>query len=172
MLIVYTGNGKGKTTAALGLIFRALGYGWNICMIQFIKGDWHYGELDTAKQFPENLEIHPIGEGFYKIRGDKKTENEHKASAQAGLRFAEEKLLSEKYNLVILDEINNAVEMGLIDEKQILNLLDKVPKNVDVVCTGRNAPKSLIEKADLVTEMTEIKHPFQQGIVAKKGIDF
>ncbi|MBL7052579.1 MAG: cob(I)yrinic acid a,c-diamide adenosyltransferase [Candidatus Marinimicrobia bacterium] len=172
MLIVYTGNGKGKTTAALGLIFRALGYGWKICMIQFIKGDWHCGELDTAKQFSENLEIYPIGEGFYKIRGDKKTENEHKASAQSSLKFAEEKLTSGEYDLIIFDEINNAIEMNLISVEQVLKLVEKTPEKTDVVCTGRNAPTELIEMADLVTEMKEIKHPFQQGISAKKGLDF
>jgi len=172
MLIVYTGNGKGKTTASLGLVFRALGYGWRICMIQFIKGDWHYGELDTAKQFSKNLEIHPIGEGFYKIRGDKKTEDEHKASAQAGLKFAKEKIESGEYNLVILDEINNAMEMNLVSVNQVLELVRKTPKSTDLVCTGRNAPDSLVEIADLVTEMREIKHPFQQGISAKKGLDF
>src|ERR671936_404656 len=114
LLIVYTGNGKGKTSAALGALVRAVGYGWHVCMIQFIKGSWYYGELDGVKRLEPNVEFTQAGEGFYKIVDDKLPEAAHRQAAQHGLQLAREKILSNAYDLVVLDEINNTVQTELM----------------------------------------------------------
>ncbi len=171
-VIVYTGNGKGKTTAALGMAFRAIGRGWKVLMVQFMKGTWHYAELDTAKRLAPDLEIVAMGKGFYKILDDHHTEEEHRAAAHAALDFARAKMLSNEYDLLILDEVNNAISTGLLPPAEVMALLDDKPSDFTVVLTGRGAPQELIDRADLVTEMREIKHPYQKGIFAQKGIDF
>ncbi len=171
-LIVYTGNGKGKTTAALGMAFRAIGRGWRVLMVQFMKGTWHYAEVDTAKRLAPDLEIVPMGKGFFKILDDHFTEQEHRQAALAALDFAREKMLSGDYDLLILDEINNALSTGLLSLDPVMQLLDARPADLNIVLTGRGAPQELIDRADLVTEMVEIKHPYQKGIFAQKGIDF
>lgn len=171
-VIVYTGDGKGKTTAALGLAFRALGRGWQVLMVQFIKGTWHYAELDTAKRLAPDLEIVPMGVGFYKILDDHATEEEHRAAALKAIEFAHAQMLSGKYDLLILDEVNNALSTGLLPIAAVMRLLDAKPKDFHIVLTGRGAPPEVIDRADLVTEMREIKHPYQKGILAQKGIDF
>lgn len=171
-VIVYTGDGKGKTTAALGMALRALGRGWQVLMVQFMKGTWHYAELDAAKRLAPDLEIVSMGKGFYKILDDHYTDEEHRAAATAALDFAREKMLSGKYDLLILDEINNAISTHLLALDQVVKLLDDKPSDFHIVLTGRAAPPELIERADLVTEMREVKHPYQKGILAQKGIDF
>ncbi len=171
-VIVYTGDGKGKTTAAIGMAFRAIGRGWKVLMVQFMKGSWHYAELDTAKRLAPDFEIVPMGMGFYKILDDHYTEAEHRSAALAALAFAQDKMLSGEYDLLILDEINNAVSTGLVSLDALMTFLDKKPSDFNVVLTGRGAPQALIDRADLVTEMREIKHPYQKGIFAQKGIDF
>ncbi len=171
-IIVYTGDGKGKTTAALGMAFRAVGRGWKVLMIQFGKGSWHYGELDTAKRLAPDFEIIPMGIGFYKILDDRHSEQEHRAAARRALEFSREQMLSGKYDLLILDEINGAVAAGLLEIEEVLKLLDARPEDLTLVLTGRSAASALIERADLVTEMREIKHPYQKGILAQKGIDY
>ncbi len=171
-VIVYTGNGKGKTTAALGMAFRAIGRGWKVLMVQFMKGTWHYAELDTAQRLAPDLEIVPMGKGFYKILDDHFSEEEHKAAAKAALDFAHDKMLSGEYDLLILDEANNALSTGLLPLEAVMQFLDDKPSDFNVVLTGRAAPQELIDRADLVTEMREIKHPFQKGLLAKKGIDY
>jgi cob(I)alamin adenosyltransferase len=171
LVLVFTGNGKGKTTAALGTALRAAGYGLKVAIIQFIKGTWHYGELDALERIPQ-IEIHRSGAGFYKIMGDELPEEVHRQAAQEGLELARQKIRSERYRLVILDEINNAIHTGLLELDELLKLIDEKPKTVDLLITGRDAAPELVERADLVTEMKEIKHPFQQGILAKKGIDY
>jgi cob(I)alamin adenosyltransferase len=171
-IIVYTGDGKGKTTAALGMAFRAVGRGWRVLMVQFMKGTWHYAELDTAKRLAPDLEIVPMGKGFYKILDDHYTEEEHRAAASAALQYAQEQMLSGVYDLLILDEVNNAVSTGLLSLDAVMCLLDNKPSDFTVVLTGRGAPQELVDRADLVTEMREIKHPYQKGIFAQKGIDF
>ncbi|KKP70060.1 cob(I)yrinic acid a,c-diamide adenosyltransferase [candidate division CPR3 bacterium GWF2_35_18] len=170
LIIVYTGNGKGKTTAALGLALRASGYQKKVLIVQFIKS-WFTGEKKSLEKLPD-IDFYQMGEGFVKILGDKKPFKEHKDSAKNALNFAQEKISSGKYNVVILDEINVAIREKLIPLSEIINIIIKKPKNVDLVITGRNAPDEIIELADLVTEMKEIKHPFQKGIKAKAGIDF
>ncbi len=171
-VIVYTGAGKGKTTAALGMAFRAVGRGWKVLMVQFMKGTWHYAELDTAKRLAPDFEIVPMGKGFYKILDDHYSEAEHRAAAHAALEFAREKMLSGEYDLLILDEANNAVSTGLLPLEELMAFLDAKPSDFNVVLTGRGAPQALIDRADIVTEMREIKHPYQKGIFAQKGIDF
>ncbi|MBI5879804.1 MAG: cob(I)yrinic acid a,c-diamide adenosyltransferase [Chloroflexi bacterium] len=172
LVMVYTGNGKGKTSAALGTVVRAVGYNWQVCIIQFIKGSWHYGEMDGIKRLAPNVEFIQAGQGFYKIVDDKLPPEVHRQAAHEGLQLAREKIQSGKYDLVILDEINNAIQTELLTVDEVLGLLDIRPPWLHLLLTGRGAPDALIERADLVTEMREIKHPFQQGLFAQKGIDF
>ena len=172
LVIVYTGNGKGKTTAALGLAMRAVGYEHKVCMLQFIKGSWHYGEMDSSKKLEPNFELIAIGKGFVGILDDNSPREEHEKYAAEALRICREKINSGNYNVVILDEVNYAINLGLIDVQEIIKLIKEKPSNLDLVLTGRDVKEEIIELADLVTEMKEIKHPFKSGIKAKKGIDF
>ena len=172
LVIVYTGKGKGKTTAALGMALRALGHDHKICMIQFIKGSWHYGEMTSSKRLEPEFELTAVGKGFVGILDDKTPMEVHKKIASEAIQIAKEKITSEKYNLVILDEINYAINLGLVDVRDALELIKIKPSNITLVFTGNHARQEIIDAADLVTEMKEIKHPFQKGIRAKKGIDF
>ena len=172
LIIVYTGNGKGKTTAALGLALRASGYGMKTCMIQFIKGSWHYGEMDSSRMLEPNFEMVAVGKGFVGIIDDKSPKEDHVDIAAEAIRISTERITSGRYDIVILDEINYAVKLGLITAGDVLRLMQAKPESVDLVLTGRDADAKVIQAADLVTEMREIKHPFRNGIKAKKGIDF
>ena len=172
LTIVYTGKGKGKTTAALGLALRATGYDKKICMIQFIKGSWHYGEMDSTKKLEPGFEMVAVGKGFVGIIDDKSPKEDHEKVAKEAIRISNEKIQSGKYDIVILDEINYAVNLDLISVADVLKLIKSKPDVLDLVLTGNYAKDEIIEIADLVTEMKEIKHPFQKGIKAKKGIDF
>ena len=172
LTIVYTGKGKGKTTAALGIALRATGYKKKICMIQFIKGSWHYGEMESSKRLEPEFEMVAIGKGFVGIIDDKSPKEDHQKIAKEAIRISNEKIQSRKYDIVILDEVNYAVNLNLISLDDVLNLIKSKPENVDLVLTGNYAKEEVIEVADLVTEMKEIKHPFQKGIKAKEGIDF
>jgi len=172
LVIVYTGNGKGKTTASLGLCVRAVGYNQKVCIIQFIKGSWKYGELDGIKKLAPNVELYQKGLGFVGIIDDKLDKSEHIKAAGEALEFAREKINGGVYDIVILDEINVAIQLKLIEVNDVIDILENKPKSLDLVLTGRNARDEIIDRADLVTEMREIKHPFQKGIKAKKGIDF
>lgn len=172
LLVVYTGDGKGKTTAALGMCVRAVGYDWKICIIQFIKGSWKYGELKGVKRLAPNVELHTVGEGFVGIIDDDKSFEEHRAAAQDGVRLALEKIKSGDYQLVILDELNVAMDLGLVTDDEAQEILTAKSETQHLVITGRNASETLLEQADLVTEMKEIKHPFRKGILAQKGIDW
>lgn len=168
---VYTGDGKGKTSAALGVALRALGWGIRVCVIQFIKGYPDIGEAQFARKFGEQFELkqfavdesRAIGVGKVKARSE---------AAGAALTYAEEVILNGDYGVVILDEINNALHYNLIDINRVLSLIEQKPVNVELVLTGRNAPDKIIEVADYVTEMKLIKHPFEQGIPAREGIDY
>jgi cob(I)alamin adenosyltransferase len=172
LLIVYTGDGKGKTTAALGMTIRATGYDWKTCIIQFIKGSWKYGEIDGVKKLAPNVELNVMGEGFVGIIDDQKSIEEHRAAAKKALEMAREKMASGDYDLIILDELNVAVNLGLISSDELEELVLGKPERLHLVITGRGAIKWLIDRADLVTEMKEIKHPFRKGILAQKGVDF
>lgn len=166
---VYTGNGKGKTTAALGLAFRAVGRGMHVCMIQFIKGGGHYGEHLAAEKFFPELTIHQSGRDNWIFRD--KLDPEDIRIAREALELARIALIGEAYDLVILDEINGAAWFGLIDVDDILALLAVKPPQVELVLTGRSADERVIAAADLVTEMVEIKHYYQQGVAARVGIE-
>ena len=172
LVIVYTGGGKGKTSAALGLVLRAVGYNHKVCMIQFVKGSWHYGELDSAKRLAPEFELITAGKGFVGILDDKSPREEHVKAANDTLAISKEKIMSGKFNVVILDEINYAVQLELLKIDDVIDLIKSKPTELDLVLTGNHAAKEVIEIADLVTEMKEIKHPFKSGIKAKKGIDF
>ena len=172
LVIVYTGNGKGKTTAALGMALRAIGYDHKVCMLQFIKGSWLYGEMDSSKKLEPNFELIAVGKGFVGILDDNSPREEHEKYAAEAVRICREKIFSEKYDVIILDEVNYAITLGLIDVQEIIKIIKEKPSELDLVLTGRDVKEEIVELADLVTEMKEIKHPFKSGIKAKKGIDF
>jgi len=172
LVIVYTGSGKGKTTAAIGMAVRAAGYNQKSIIIQFIKGTWKTGETQSLKKPSSQIEIISAGQGFVKILNDHKPFSEHLQAAQAALKLARQAVRSPKYHIVILDEINYAVKGGLISVKDVLDLIKRKLPSTHLVLTGNYASPRIIQKADLVTEMKEIKHPFHKGIKAKKGIDY
>ena len=167
LLLVNTGNGKGKSTAAFGVALRAVGQGLNVCVIQFIKGKWKTGELEAARRL--GLEFTPMGKGF---TWESKNIEEDKALMREAWSVASEKILSGEYDLIILDEINYVLGYGFIPVDEVVRALQSRPAHVHVVLTGRNAPDEIISIADGVTEMRDIKHPYRQGIPAQKGIDF
>jgi len=172
LLIVYTGPGKGKTTCALGTAFRAVGQGLRVLMVQFIKGSWHYGELDAAKMLGDDkFEIRPMGRGFVKV-GGAETDPEDIRMAEECWETGREAIYSGKYELVILDEINYVISYKMLDAAKVAEALKGRPEVVHVICTGRNAHPLLVEQADLVTEMKEVKHPYTKGILAQRGIDY
>ena len=172
LLIVYTGPGKGKTTSALGTAFRAVGQGLRVLMVQFIKGSWHYGELDSAKMLGDDkFEIRPMGRGFVKI-GGAETDPEDIKLARQCWEAGREAIWGGAYDLVVLDEINYVISYKMLDAAEVVEALKKRPERVHVICTGRSAHALLVEAADLVTEMRELKHPYTQGILAQRGIDY
>ena len=164
---VYTGDGKGKTTAALGLALRASGHGLRTYIGQFMKGQ-HYGELEGLRDY-SHITIEQYGD-VRCIRREEVTP-EHVAQARRGLERAREALLSGQYDIVVLDEVNVTVWFGLLTVEEVLTFLDQRPECVEVILTGRTAPPELIERADLVTEMREVKHYYQQGVMARQGIE-
>ncbi len=172
LVIVNTGDGKGKTTAALGTAMRACGYGLKVVMIQFIKGPWKSGEHVSAARLAPELELIRAGKGFYKIMGDRLPEEVHRQAAEDGLHLAAEKIDTAACDVLILDEINNAVSDGLLSVEQVTALIDRKPPAMHLILTGRNAHPAVLERAHTVTEMREVKHPYRQGILAQKGIDF
>ncbi len=172
LLIVYTGPGKGKTTCALGTAFRAVGQGLRVLMVQFIKGSWHYGELDAAKMLGDDkFEIRPMGRGFVKV-GGAETDPEDIRLAEECWEAGRAAIYSGTYDLVILDEINYTISYKMLDAEKVAEALKGRPEQVHVICTGRNAHPLIVEEADLVTEMKEVKHPYTKGILAQRGIDY
>jgi len=171
LVIVYTGNGKGKTTAALGMVVRAVGYDWRILMVQFIKGDWMYGELEGYKKLSPNFELKRMGKGFVRIMGDDKPIEDHIQAAKTALQYVRDNM-DKDYDIVILDEVNVAIKEGLLTVQEVQELVKAKPAYLNIILTGRNAAKEIIDQADLVTEMTEIKHPFKAGILAQPGVDY
>ncbi len=169
LIAVFTGNGKGKTTAALGLAFRALGHGQRVCIIQFIKGSWQYGELEAARMFKPLLDFHVMGRGFTWKSDDLEKD---KAAAREAWQFTVQTIRANKHELVILDELTYLAHYQIINEEDILAVLREKPAAMHIAITGRHASEALIELADLVTEMREIKHPFHNGIKAQKGMEF
>ena len=170
LIIVNTGEGKGKSTAAFGLALRAAGNKMNVFIMQFMKGQWKAGERKAFEKLAPYVEVIPMGDGF---TWDTENVEQDKATARKAFEIVKEKLLSDKYQMVIFEEINYVLHYQFFPEDEFLELLKNKPEMTHVVCTGRNASEKLIEMADLVTEMKMIKHPFQeQGIPAQKGIEF
>lgn len=172
LVLVHTGDGKGKTTAALGLAIRAWGDGLKILIMQFIKGGWKYGELKTLKTLGDidgRIEVRQCGKGFTQRCEDK---TEHCEAACKALEEARNEMLSGKWDLMILDELNYAVKFGLVEEQCVLDLIKEKPEDMHLVITGRDVRPAIAEAADLVTEMHLVKHPFQKGIKAQLGIEF
>jgi cob(I)alamin adenosyltransferase len=173
MLYIFTGDGKGKTTAALGTALRAVGDGKKVLMIQFIKGPWPSGEDESHKKLLPNFELRKHGRGFVGILNDTLPREEHERAAQSALEELTRETESGAWNIIIADEINNALDLGLINEDQVLRYIEVArARKIDLIFTGRGAKQSLIDKADLVTEMKDIKHPFSEGKIARHGIEY
>jgi cob(I)alamin adenosyltransferase len=175
MIVVFTGNGKGKTTAIIGQMLRAVGQGKKAIMFQFIKGPWISGEhkfLDKYKALKGKLEIYRGGKGFVGILGDKLPIKIHKKAVKETLKKATEAIKSKKWDIVALDEVNVAVSLGLIKASEVIKVIKNEPQKIIIVLSGRQAPKSFIKRADLATEMRELKHPFNKGEKAKVGFEF
>ncbi len=172
LVMVFTGNGKGKTTAALGMVLRSAGHHFKVAVVQFIKGTMRYGELEGAKMLAPYVDWTVSGRGFTAGPFNRATPEEHQQAADEALRLAREKIGSGEYKLVILDEILGARNAGLVSTDQILGLINEKPPAVHLVLTGRGSPQEIIDAADLVTEMREIKHPYEKGVVAQKGVEF
>lgn len=169
LVMINTGDGKGKTTAALGLAFRAVGHGFKVFVVQFIKGGWAYGELETAKRLGPLIEIHPMGEGF---TWDTKNPVRDMEKARAAWEAGKQAALSGQWDIVIFDEINYVIKYDYLPADEVAMFLKEKPPELHVILTGRDAHPTLIELADTVTEMRAVKHVFDQGIKAQKGIEF
>lgn len=170
LIIVNTGTGKGKTTAALGMVLRSLGHGYRVAIVQFIKGAWEPAEKAILARFDDQLVFHAMGEGF---TWDTQDRDRDIATAQLAWEKALSYIIDPNYQLVLLDEVNIALKLGYLDPEVVIAGLTQKPELSHVILTGRGAPQSLIDVADLVTEMTLIKHPFrEQGIKAQPGIEF
>ena len=171
LIIVNTGPGKGKTTAAIGTALRAVGNGMKVLMLQFLKGSWHYGELDAVKAFGDNFIMKQLGRGFVKV-GGAETDPEDIRMVEEAWRESREAILSGKWDLVILDEINYAISYGMLDPDKVVETLKQKPEMVHVILTGRNAHAKIVEVADTVTEMRQVKHAYEAGILAQRGIEY
>lgn len=171
LIIVHTGNGKGKTTAALGMGLRAWGQGMKVLVLQFIKGNWKYGELEAAEKMGPDFVIRQMGEGFV-TNAANGSMADHCSAAAETLEAAKEELTSGKWDMLILDEVNYAVKYGLVPLQAVFELIDLKPPLLHLVLTGRDAEPALVDRADLVTEMREIKHPYKKGIKAQKGVEY
>jgi cob(I)alamin adenosyltransferase len=169
LLIVHTGKGKGKSTAAFGMVFRAIGHGYRVGVVQFVKGAWGTGERDVLEKFPELVTIKAMGEGFTWDTQDRQRDI---AAARAAWETAKEMMADPGYKMVLLDELNIVLRYEYLPLDEVLEVLRNKRRDLHVIVTGRNAKEELIELADLVTEMTEIKHPFRSGVKAQPGIEF
>jgi cob(I)alamin adenosyltransferase len=165
---VYTGDGKGKTSAAFGLALRAVGRGLHVYIIQFIKGGFDYGELYVVKRLP-NLSLEAFGRGEFIEEDPKEEDYNH---AQNAMKLAEKIITAGKHDIVILDEINVALKLRLIKLESVLKLIKQKPKHVELVLTGRHAPNEILQAADLVTDMKDVKHPYREGFQARQGIEY
>ena len=171
LILINTGPGKGKTTAAMGTALRAVGCGMKVLMLQFIKGSWHYGELDAVKAFGSDFVMKQMGRGFVKV-GGAETDPEDVRLVEAAWAEAREAIYSGEWDMVVLDEINYAIGYGMLDPAMVADALRDRPEMVHVILTGRNAHPLLVELADTVTEMREVKHAYQKGILAQRGIEY
>ena len=169
LLMVHTGKGKGKSTAAFGMVFRAIGHGFKVGVVQFVKGAWSTGERDILLKFPELVTIRAMGEGFTWDVADRQRDL---AAARAAWEEAKRMIADPSYRMILLDELNIVLRYDYLPLEEVLDVLRNKPRDTHVIVTGRNAKDELIELADLVTEMTEIKHPFRAGVKAQAGVEF
>lgn len=175
LVIINTGNGKGKTTAALGLVLRAVGHKMRVIIVQFIKGNFRYGELRSIQRLAPEVEIARLGRGCITIvcgRPSQASEAEHREAALEAFNYAKEVIHSDQYDIVVLDEITYLVNFGFLPVEELLELIRNRPPRLHLVLTGRNAHPALVEASDLVTEMREVKHPHQRGVKMQRGIEF
>jgi cob(I)alamin adenosyltransferase len=171
LIIVNTGPGKGKTTAAMGTGLRAVGQGLRVLMLQFLKGSWHYGELDAVRAFGDKFVMKQMGRGFVKV-GAEKPDAEDVRMVEEAWAEAERAIQSGAWDLVILDEINYAIGYGMLDPAKVVESLKRKPEMVHVILTGRNAHAAIVEIADTVTEMRQVKHAYEKGVMAQRGIEY
>ena len=171
LIIVNTGPGKGKTTAAMGTALRAVGQGMRVLMLQFLKGSWHYGELDAVQAFGDKFVMKQMGRGFVKVGGAEPDPEDVKMVEEAWTE-AEQALRSGAWDMVVLDEINYAISYGMLDPAKVAAALQQKPPMVHVILTGRNAHPSIVALADTVTEMRQVKHAYEQGVLAQRGIEY
>ncbi len=171
LILINTGPGKGKTTAAMGTALRAVGNGMRVLMLQFLKGSWHYGELDAVEAFGDNFVMKQLGRGFVKI-GGAETDPEDIRMVEAAWDEARAAILSGDWDMVVLDEINYAIGYKMLDPAQVVDTLKQRPEMVHVILTGRNAHPDLVAIADTVTEMRQVKHAYENGILAQRGIEY
>ncbi len=169
LLMIFTGNGKGKTTASLGLAMRAAGHCQKVCFIQFIKGSWRYGEMEAMERFTDTIDFHVMGRGFTWKSDDLEKD---KAVAMEAWNHAHQAITSGYYDLVVLDEFTYTLNYKMVEIQPVLQAFAERPESLHIAITGRDAPEQLIAVADLVTEMKEIKHPYKTGVMAQKGIEF
>ncbi len=169
LIIVHTGKGKGKSTAAFGMVFRAIGHGFKVGIVQFVKGKWGTGERDVLEKFPEQVTIKAMGEGFTWDTQDRARDI---AAARSAWETAKNMIADTAYNMVLLDELNICLRYDYLDIAEVVEVLKNKPRDTHIIVTGRNAKDELIEIADLVTEMAQIKHPFREGVKAQAGIEF
>ena len=172
LTVVITGNGKGKTTSALGMALRARGHGLRVCIIQFMKGDIFAGEWEGIRLLGEGIELHATGKGFCGIRGNPYPFAEHRANAQDAIELAREKIDTGCFDMLILDEINNALKLKLVELEQVLEILDRRPPLMHLILTGRDAHPAVIEAADTVSEIVEVKHAYRSDIEPQPGVDY
>ncbi|MFN7088391.1 MAG: cob(I)yrinic acid a,c-diamide adenosyltransferase [Candidatus Paceibacteria bacterium] len=173
MIFIFTGSGKGKTTAALGQALRAIGNGKRVLVVQFIKSrDWETGEVKAAERLAPELKMVQMGKGFVGIMGDTLPKEEHARAANEAFLYAKKELGSGNWDALVLDEINVALDLGLISLKEVIEFIKNIPQEKDLILTGRGAPEELYKYADYITEMTEIKHPFKKGIIGRRGSEW
>lgn len=172
LVVVITGYGKGKTTTALGIMVRACGHNMRVCIIQFMKGDLYAGEWDGIKKMDCQVELISTGKGFCGIQGNPYTHEEHRKNAQDAISLAQQKMESDRFDILILDEINNALKLRLVDLEQVLDIIKRKPALMHLVLTGRDAHPQVIELADTVSEIKEVKHAYRKGIEPQPGIDY
>ncbi len=171
LIIVNTGPGKGKTTAAMGTALRAVGQGLRVLMLQFLKGSWHYGELDAVKAFGDNFVMRQMGRGFVKV-GGAEPDPEDVRMVEDAWAESEKAIMSGQWDLVILDEINYAISYHMLEANKVAEALKRKPEMVHVILTGRNAHPAIVELADTVTEMRQVKHAYEKGVMAQRGIEY
>lgn len=172
LIVVITGYGKGKTTTAFGIAVRACGHDMKVCIIQFMKGDLYSGEWDGVKKMGCEVELIPTGKGFCGIQGNPYPFEEHRRNAQDAVQLALIKMETGGFDILILDEINNALHLKLVDLEQVLDILRRKPPLMHLVLTGRDAHPEVVEMADTVSEVQEIKHAYRKGIEPQPGIDY